>query len=129
RWKSFYPTIQGIFFDEQSNSPGAEAFYRQVSQYAKSQGLSFTVGNPGADTGPTYVGIFDADLIYESHGMPGLSALGGWHSGYPREGFGVIPYGAALDHAYIKAAKAYVGWIYVTNDNLPNPWDSLPPYF
>jgi hypothetical protein len=91
--------------------------------------LAFTVGNPGADTGPTYVGIFDADLIYESHSVPSLSTLGGWHSSYPRDGFGIIPYGTTLDAAYVKAAKAYVGWIYLTNDSLPNPWDSLTPYF
>jgi hypothetical protein len=128
-WKSFYPQIQGIFFDEQSNRQGDEAFYRALSQYAKAQGLSFTVGNPGADTGPTFVGVFDAGLIYESGGAPPLSTLGGWHSSYPRENFGVIPYAAALDHAYVKSAKAYVGWIYLTDDNLPNPWDSLPSYF
>src|SRR4051812_16848386 len=107
RWKAFYPQIQGIFFDEQSNAAGNEAFYRQVTQYAKAAGLSFTVGNPGTDTGPSYVGIFDADLIYESHGVPAMSAVGGWHSGYPREGFGVIPYGTGLDQAFIANAKAY----------------------
>ena len=129
RWKSFYPTIQGIFFDEQSNQPGDEAFYRTVSQYAKAKGFSFTVGNPGADTGPSYVGVVDVGLIYESLGLPNTSALTGWHTGYPRANFGIIPYGAALDHAYVQRAKAYVGYVYVTSDNLPNPWDSLPPYF
>jgi hypothetical protein len=129
RWKSFYPALQGIFFDEQSNRRGDEAFYSTVSQYAKSKGLSFTVGNPGADTGPTFVGVVDVGLIYESFGVPGASVLTGWHTGYPRENFGIIPYGATLDHAYVKQAKAYVGYIYVTNDNLPNPWDSVPSYF
>jgi hypothetical protein len=129
RWKSFYPTIQGIFFDEQSNQTGDEAFYRTVSQYAKANALSFTVGNPGADTGPTYVGVVDVGLIYESLGLPNTNTLSGWHTSYPRSNFGIIPYGAALDHAYVTSAKAYVGYVYVTSDTLPNPWDSLPPYF
>jgi hypothetical protein len=129
RWKSFYPTIQGIFFDEQSNQPGDEGFYRTVSQYAKANAFSFTVGNPGADTGPTYVGVVDVGLIYESLGLPNTSSLTGWHTGYPPTNFGIIPYGAALDHAYVQRARAYVGYVYVTSDNLPNPWDSLPPYF
>jgi len=128
-WKSFYPSTQGIFFDEQSNTAGHETFYRTVSQYSKAQGLSFTVGNPGTDTGPSYIGAVDVGLIYESFGLPGTSVLTGWHSSYPKSNFGIIPYGAALDHAYVKAAKALVGYIYVTNDDLPNPWDSLPSYF
>jgi len=100
-----------------------------VSQYAKAQGLSFTVGNPGTDTGPSFVGAVDVGLIYESFGLPASSRMAGWHSGFPKSNFGIIPYGAALDHAYVKAAKAMVGYIYVTNDDLPNPWDSLPSYF
>ena len=87
------------------------------------------MGNPGADTGPSFVGALDVGLIYESRGVPAVGALGGWHAGYPREGFGVIPYGTGLDHAFVKAAKPYVGWIYLNDDALPNPWDSLPSYF
>jgi hypothetical protein len=129
RWKVFYPSIQGIFFDEQANQPGHEAYYRELSQHAKSQGFAFTVGNPGSDSGPSYVGALDVSLIYENHGLPPLDALGGWHANHPRENFGVIPYATALDHAFVKDAKTHVGWIYLNNDNLPNPWDSLPPYF
>jgi hypothetical protein len=129
QWKAFYPTLQGIFFDEQSNTPGDETFYKTVSGYAKAQGLTFTVGNPGTDTGPSFIGAVDVGLIYESFGLPGSSRMAGWHSGFAKSNFGIIPYGAALDHAYVKAAKAMVGYIYVTNDDLPNPWDSLPSYF
>jgi len=130
RWSSFYPFLQGIFFDEQSNRPGDEAFYRTVSQYAKSLGLTLTVGNPGMDTAPTYFGVVDVDLIYESLGVPGDSSLAGWHTSYPRQSFGIIPYGVAtFDPAYVKRVKPYVGYIYLTDDSLPNPWDSLPPYF
>jgi hypothetical protein len=129
QWKAFYPVLQGIFFDEQSNTAGDEGFYKTVSQYSKAKGLTFTVGNPGTDTGPSFVGAVDVGLIYESFGLPGTSSLTGWHSGFPKSNFGIIPYGAALDHAYVKAARAMVGYIYVTNDDLPNPWDSLPSYF
>jgi hypothetical protein len=129
QWKAFYPVLQGIFFDEQSNTAGDEGFYKTVSQYSKSKGLTFTVGNPGTDTGPSFVGAVDVGLIYESFGLPGTSNLTGWHSGFPKSNFGIIPYGAALDHAYVKAAKALVGYIYVTNDDLPNPWDTLPSFF
>jgi len=129
RWKVFYPQIQGIFFDEQANQPGQEQYYRDLSQHAKAQGFAFTVGNPGSDSGESYVGALDTSLIYENSGVPPIDLLGGWHDNHPREGFGVIPYATGLDHAFVKAAKAHVGWIYLNSDNLPNPWDTVPNYF
>lgn len=131
RWKTFYPQIAGIFFDEQSNKAADVDFYRTVSQYAKAAGLPFTVGNPGADTAEAYVeaGALDTMLIYESKGLPKLSALGGWHAKYPPESFGVIPYGASFDAAFVRDARKTVGYVFIQNDDLPNPWDTLPPFF
>jgi Spherulation-specific family 4 len=129
-WKAFYPgQLGGIFFDEQSNRAGDVAFYRDLSQYAKAQGLSFTVGNPGTDTAESYIGALDAMLIYESAGLPSASQLGGWHANYAPSNFGVIPYAVAMDPNFIRNARQHVQYIYLQNDSLPNPWDSLPGYF
>jgi hypothetical protein len=129
-WKSFYPSmLGGIFFDEQSNRAGDETYYRTLSQYAKGQGLSFTIGNPGTDTAESFVGALDTMLIYESKGVSPTTALTGWHTKYPPKNFGVIPYGTALDLTYVRTARMYVRYVYLNNDDLPNPWDSLPPYF
>ncbi|MFI5407419.1 MAG: spherulation-specific family 4 protein, partial [Nitrososphaerales archaeon] len=49
-YKSWYPQITGIFFDEMSNSAGDENYYQNLSNYAKSVGFTFTVGNPGTET-------------------------------------------------------------------------------
>ena len=35
----------------------------------------------------------------------------------------------AVDPAFVAAARAKVGFIYLTDDTLPNPWDTLPAYF
>ena len=129
RWKAWYPQLGGIFFDEQARSAGQEDYYRRLSQYAKSLGLSFTIGNPGTDSAPSYVGILDTVLIYESGGLASMTKLAGWHVNHDPSNFGIIPYGTGLDVAYVRAAKGFVGYIYLTNDTLPNPWDSVPPYF
>jgi hypothetical protein len=129
RWKAWYPQVGGIFFDEQLNRAGGEDYYRRLSQYAKSLGLSFTVGNPGADIAPSYVGTVDMMLIYENGGPPSVGVLGGWHTNHARENFGVIAYGTPLDLEYVKTAKNYVGYIFLQNDTLPNPWDTVPSYF
>ena len=108
RWKSFYPQLGGIFFDEQSNQAKDVAYYQTLSQYAKAQGLSYTVGNPGTDTAEAFVGALDT--------MP--------------SNFGIIPYKvSAVNASFVSTAREYVGYIYLQNDDLPNPWDSLPSYF
>ncbi|HVV48592.1 MAG TPA: spherulation-specific family 4 protein, partial [Polyangia bacterium] len=129
QWKSFYPTVQGIFFDEQSTATGDVAHYQTLSQYAKSVGLSYTVGNPGTDVPAAYVGVIDTMLIYESDGVPSISSLSRWSS-YAPSNFGVIPYDvSAMNTSFVQQARQYVEYIYLTNDNLPNPWDSLTSYF
>jgi hypothetical protein len=130
RWKAFYPgQIDGIFFDEQSVKAADVPYYRDVSQYAKAQGLSFTVGNPGMDTSEAYVGALDMMLIYEKAGLPNVSELAGWHAKYAPDNFGVIPHSAQMDAAFVHAARQYVEYIYVQSDTLPNPWDSVPANF
>jgi len=130
RWKAFYPgQVTGIFFDEQSNKAEHVAYYRDLSQYTKAQGLSFTVGNPGTDTAQGFVGALDMMLIYESAGLPSQNAIAGWHASFAPSNFGIIPYATTLDATWVRNARKYVQYIYLQSDNLPNPWDSVPGYF
>ena len=127
RWHTEYPATRGIFFDEQSNTAGDEAFYRDVSNYAKSLGLSFTVGNPGTSIPASFLDTVDVMLIYESAGTPALSTLSRYASG--RSHYGIIPYAASFDATYVKSASKDVRYQYITDDDLPNPWDTLPAFF
>jgi hypothetical protein len=34
-----------------------------------------------------------------------------------------------VSSTFVKQARQYVGYVYLQNDNVPNPWDSLPSYF
>jgi hypothetical protein len=127
-WKSFYPQVQGIFFDEQSNDPADVAHYQTLSQYAKSKGFTYTVGNPGTDVPAAYIGAVDTMLIYESDGLPSISSLQAW-SAYAPSNFGIIPYKCSMDAAFVKQARQYVRYVYLQSDDLPNPWDSLTTFF
>ena len=100
-----------------------------LSQYAKAKGLSYTVGNPGTDTAEAFIGALDTMLIYETNGLPSTAQIAGWHAKYPPSNFGVIPYATGMNATFVHDARQYVGYIYLQNDNLPNPWDSLPAYF
>jgi len=128
-WRKYYPSISGIFFDEESNVDGADAYYRDLGTYVKSNGMTLTVGNPGTDTGSAYINALDVTFIYESAGLPSTTMLANWCSSYPLKRVGVIPYAANFDLAWVQQARSAVGYIYVTNDDLPNPWDTLPSYF
>jgi hypothetical protein len=129
-YKTWYPGLKGIFFDEMSNKAGDEPYYQGLDYHAKGTGYAVTVGNPGAAIPASFVGTVDTILIYESEGLPVVSSLDAFSGAYAPKNFGVIPYGVpALDAAFVTAARAHVGFIYLTNDGLPNPWDALPPYF
>ena len=129
QYKTWY-NVNGIFFDEMSNISGHEAYYRNLSDYAKSNGLAFTVGNPGIDTLSSYVGTVDNLIIYENAGLPSTTSISGWHTDYDKKSFSLLSYAvSALDRSFFSGGSDYVGYMYITNDNLPNPWDALPSYF
>ncbi|HXU96305.1 MAG TPA: fibronectin type III domain-containing protein, partial [Candidatus Nitrosotalea sp.] len=106
------------------------SFYSTVSHYAKSQGYTMTVGNPGTDTLPSYIGTVDNLMVYENPGIPALSLLQGWHTSYDKSNFSMIAFGVgSISTSFLSSASNYVGYIDLTNDNLPNPYDSVPSYF
>jgi hypothetical protein len=121
--------VTGVFFDEMSNTVGNEGYYRSLTQYARSLGLQFTVGNPGADVPSSYIGTVNTMVIYESQGLPSQSFLAGWHANFNRTDFATISYGMpSLDPSFVASMSGYVGYVYVTDGNLPNPYGQLPSY-
>ncbi len=127
-YKNWYG-VNGIFFDEMAHVPGKEGYYLHLSNYAKSLGLNFTVGNPGKDELPSYIGTVDNIVIYENSGLPSIDLLTGWHTKYPKYNFSMLSYGVdTLDEKFIQSASDHVGLIYITDKTLPNPWYSLTSY-
>ncbi len=130
RWRTLYPAVTGIFFDDMQNQAGAESYYKNATAYAKSHGFDLTMGNPGADSVPSYVGTVDLMFIYENAGLPSETRMAGWHSSYDKRNFGIIPYAVpSLSNSFIATARKYCGYIFLQNDTMPNPWDTVPPYF
>src|SRR5215510_2726751 len=131
KYKTWY-NVDGIFFDEMSNTAGKEQYYKDLNTYCKMKGMTITIGNPGTSTRESFVGSLDCILIYESGGYPDVAMINSrcFNGKYPISNFGNIPYGCAtLDSAKLTEYKKSCGWIYITNDTLSNPWDSLPIYF
>ena len=130
RWRALYPSVTGIFFDEMQNKAGGESYYKSATAYAKSHGFDMTMGNPGADSAPSYVGTVDLMFIYENAGLPSEARMAGWHTSYDKRNFGIIPYAVpSMSNTFVAMARKYCGYIFLQNDTMPNPWDTVPPYF
>jgi len=120
--------VDGIFFDEVANF-GQENYYRGVSQYAKSQGVSYIVGNPGTNIPVSYIGIMDTYVIYENRGLPSLTYLANIYPDYDKRNFAITSYGIFnLPASDISSISNYVGYLSITDDDLPNPYNTYPSY-
>ncbi|KAI0029099.1 Spherulation-specific family 4, partial [Vararia minispora EC-137] len=134
-WGSAYrPT--GIFFDEVSNDPTLANAYASYAAFARSSGFNF-VGrsrpitfNPGTSTDPSYFSSADLIVTFENvySTFAGASSLVISPS-MPAAKQAVILY-AAPTTAYTSTidtlASLGVGAVYMTDDSIPNPYDSVP---
>src|SRR3989442_150596 len=131
RYKNWY-SVNGIFFDEMANNQGNENYYSTLNTYVKSVGMTYTMANPGTTTRKSYVGPLDSIIIYESAGPPSLSypPSATFYPSYSKSNFGFLAYSVpSLDTSFETSTSTYVQWMYITNDGLSNPWDTLPSYF
>lgn len=126
RW---YPYLRGIFLDGMAAAPGVEQYYSTLTAFAKGLGLELVVGNPGTAPAQSYVGTVDIINIFEDGVLPDPATVTGGLQAPSRSEFSLLSYNLPeLDPTFVTQAEAQVGWMYLTNDTLPNPWDTLPPY-
>lgn len=130
RYIEYYsPNIDGIFFDEMANNIGNEIYYSHLSDYTKEKcGLTLTVGNPGTESRRSYIGTVDTIAIYEGESLPDIEKVlrGTWHNEYAKSNLAFYSYNIpSLDLSYVYQAAKYVGYLYITNGCLPNPWNIL----
>ena len=128
-YKSWY-AVDGIFFDEMASNLGNEGYYSTLTGYVKSLGMTRSVGNPGTASPYSYLGTVDSYCAYENGGLPRLSFLSSYTSGYLPSNFCYIAYGiSTLDSTYEVNSAQYVGWLYITSLTGGNPYNGLPSYF
>jgi hypothetical protein len=127
--------VDGVFLDEQANSVAALGYYLDLRAHIKGKGgEALVVANPGTSTLEGYMAANDVTCVFETDGPPGFPTWTppAWTANYPASKFYVLPYNSSVGNmtAFVaRAAANNVGWIYVTDDTLPNPWDTLPGYF
>ncbi len=128
--------VDGIFFDEASNNCAKLPYYTSLYNYVKAKGgKAVVVLNPGTNTPECYVNASDILVNFEdSFAAYSTWSPSGWEYNYPAERFWHLVLNtsyADLPQAIARSRQRHAGWVYVTNDTLPNPWDTLPsdPYW
>ncbi len=128
--------VDGIFFDEASNDCAKQSYYLNLYNYVKGKGgKAVDIINPGINTPECYITAADIIVNFEdNYTNYQMWAPSGWEFNYPASRFWQLVIGATdsqLSNAISLSKNRNAGWIYVTNDTLPNPWDTLPanPYW
>ena len=131
--------IDGIFFDEMTNSGtnGTLNYYGDLYDYVKAINPTWEVmGNPGTSTTESYLTrpVADSLLVFENVGAnyPGYTPSS-WNFNYDPGAIGHLVHTTASQSdmlAYLDlAVQRNAGQVYITNDVLGNPWDTLPSYW
>jgi hypothetical protein len=137
KWHQFYP-IDGFFIDEMANSPTTALldYYAGLAMYARSLKAQYQlIANPGANTAEAYRTRNTADVltIFEGDSSYATFTPSSWTQNYPPYQFANLVYGIAsadtMKTNLNLAISRKAGFIYVTDDVLPNPWDQLPSYW
>lgn len=125
--------VDGIFFDQGYGSECSRlTYYQSLDQYVKAKGgKGVTVINYGTNSAECYIAASDILLIFESPYNNYVNwQPAPWVSKYPPSHFWHLVYATPDDKALSAlqlSKQRNAGWIYITPDDLPNPWDSLPP--
>jgi len=129
--------IDGIFFDEASSNDSALPYYTDLYTYVKSKpNLDKVFLNPGTHTDEGYISTpaGDTAVIFESQSTDWTSYNpDAYVSSYPPHRTAMLAYDtpdADTACAQINLARQRgVGYVYLTDDDLTNPWDSLPTFW
>ncbi|HVU09009.1 MAG TPA: spherulation-specific family 4 protein [Verrucomicrobiae bacterium] len=135
---SFY-AVDGFFIDEMTDDESTTNlnYYATIYQYIKAKNANYSVtGNPGSNTQSDYITRPTADslMIFENDGInySGFDPSS-WVAQYPAQQFVHLPYDVAtattMSNDVGLAVSRNAGWIYITDDSLPNPYDTLPSYW
>jgi hypothetical protein len=126
QWKSWY-NVNGIFFDGMSNSASTSSYYASLNSYVMSDGMTYTMGNPGTSVPDSMLGIFTTTNIYENPGYPTIADI--TYAGYPTSEVSLMAYDVTYSASFVTSAASLVGYMYIDNQGGSNPYATLSSYF
>lgn len=132
-YKSWYG-VDGIFLDETSYDAASLPYYKNLATYIRATKGGFVMLNPGMVPAEGYVKLADNTIVFEdSYAAYQTWAPPSWMYKYPAGKLTHLVYNVAnttyLTNAINLSRSRNAGMIYITNDVLDNPWDTLPSYW
>lgn len=128
--------VTGIFVDEVASDTNALAYYQDLYTHIHAHSNFTTViVNPGTTIAEAYLSQHAADsaVVFEDKKGWTNYVTDAYLTNYPPYCFAMLVYGCAGTEAMRSnvdlAVHRNIGWVYVTPDTLPNPWDTLPAYW
>jgi len=133
KYKAWYH-VDGIFVDEVSSSVNQLAYYTALAKYIGLTPGRLVVLNPGTIPDQSYMNVGDIVLVFEGNFASYQTAVfPGWMSSYPSSRFWHLIYGVAdatqMATVQTLSEQRNAGYLYITDDDLPNPWDTLASYW
>jgi hypothetical protein len=135
----YYPTIDGIFLDEMSNSAATQPYYSGLYRHVKGRSTTrdIVVGNPGAAATTSWqldTPVADTVVVFEGSASTFATwSPPQWTMAQPASKVAHLvhasPDAASMAAGCARSQQLNGGYAYVTDDQLPNPWDSLPSYW
>jgi hypothetical protein len=132
---AFYPGVDGIFLDEMSTDSATRAYYQTLYAFVHGKpGPHEVVGNPGAAASSAWqltTPVADAVVVFEGTAARYLSwSPPSWVRGQVASRISNLVYSASsqrtMGQVCSRSKSLNAGYVYVTDDALPNPWDTLP---
>ena len=129
--------VNGIFFDRASTdcalAIAPRSYYATLHAYVKAKGgAARTILNPGKQTNECFLSDADALLTFEGSDAQYVNSYSApaWVAKYSPSHFWHVIYAASGASAMARAVQLSkqrgAGYVYVTPDALPSPYDSLP---
>ncbi len=138
-WYAWYGSsgLAGIFFDDALGDCGTGNAHVNLytginSALKQAHPGAFSVDNPGSPAQSCYASAADVLLMFENTYSAYTSwTPPAWEQDYADPGkFWHLVYDTPaqsdMDHAVALSKQRNAGYVYVTPDDLPNPWDTLP---
>ena len=132
-YKSRYK-VDGIFFDEASDQASRVPYYQELANYVRSTTGTYVMLNPGVYPNEGYIAIADSHMVFENFYSVYLSSNPpSYVTKYPASKFVHLAHetqdAAQMANGFVLAKQRNAGQVFFTSDTLPNPYDTLPPYW
>jgi hypothetical protein len=135
-WVRFYPRIVGFFLDQQPQDPRHAADFADIAAHARGKLRdAIVITNPGVPCDEEYLARRASDVVCVFANYEGFASfeLPAPLKDYDPSHFAALAYqvtdAEAMRFVLKEAIIKQIGYIYVTDGKLPNPWGQLPAYW